>query len=77
MNTPGITGMSGRAYQWTWMVLEEEMFHLICLCAKMGYHPKDWHTYIAIALQKPKRDYSLPHSYRLIQLLEVLSKVLE
>src|SRR5260370_3058578 len=43
----------------------------------MGYHPKDWCTSIAIALQKPKRDYLLPRSYRLIQLLEVLGKVLE
>ena len=53
------------------------MFHLICLCTRMGYHPKEWHTSIAVALQKPKRDYSLPRSYRLIQLLEVLGKVLE
>src|SRR5258705_2447980 len=53
------------------------MFHLICLCTRMGYHPKEWHTSIAVALQKPKRDYSLPRSYHLIQLLEVLGKVLE
>src|SRR5260370_27806345 len=43
----------------------------------MGYHPKDWCTSVAVALQKPKQDYSLPQSYRLIQLLEVLGKVLE
>src|SRR5258708_9973428 len=43
----------------------------------MGYHPKDWQTSIAVTLQKPKRDYSLPRSYQLIQLLEVLRKVLE
>ena len=77
MNAPGITGMSGKAYHWMWVALEEEMHHLIHLCAKMGYHPKDWCTSIAIALQKLKRDYSLPRSYHLIQLLEVLGKVLE
>ena len=79
MNAPGITGMSGRAYCWTWTVLEDKMYHLICLCAKMGYHPKDWHTSIAVILQKPKRDYdySLPQSYQLLQLLKVLGKVLE
>ena len=77
MNAPGITGMTGKAYCWTWMVLEEEMYHLIRLCARMGYHPREWRTSIAVALQKPKRDYSLPRSYRLIQLLEVLGKVLE
>src|SRR5260370_4791398 len=43
----------------------------------MGYHPEDWRTSIAVALQKPKRDYALLCSYRLIQLLEVLGKVLE
>ena len=43
----------------------------------MGYHPKEWCTSIVVTLQKPKRDYSLPRSYRLIQLLEVLGKVLE
>ncbi len=41
MNTPGITSMTGRAYHWTWTVLEEEMYHLIHLCAKMEYHPKE------------------------------------
>ena len=77
MNAPSITGMTGRAYRWAWSVIEEEIFHLIRLCAKMGYHPREWRTSIAVALQKPKRDYSLPRSYRLIQLLEVLGKVLE
>ncbi len=43
----------------------------------MGYHPREWRTSIAVTLQKPKRDYSLPRSYRLIQLLEVLGNVLE
>ena len=60
MNAPGISGMTGKAYRWMWTILEEEMFHLIHLSTKMGYHPKDWWTSVAIALQKPKRDYSLP-----------------
>ena len=77
MNAPGITGMTSRAYHWAWSILEEEIYHLVHLCARMGYHPKDWQTSIAIALQKPKRNYMLPRSYRLIQLLEVLGKVLE
>ncbi len=42
-----------------------------------GYHPKIWCTLIAVALQKPNREYSKPRSYRLIQLLEVLGKTLE
>ena len=77
MNAPGITGMTGKSYCWMWSILEEELYHLIRLCARMGYHPQEWRTSIAVALQKPGRDYSQPHSYRLIQLLEVLGKVLE
>ena len=42
-----------------------------------GYHPKAWRTLIAVAIQKPNRDYSQPRSYRLIQLLEVIGKALE
>src|SRR5260221_2318641 len=77
MNAPSITSMTGKAYHWALSILEEELYHLIQLCAKMGYHPKEWRTSIAVALKKPKRDYSLLRLYRLIQLLEVLGKVLE
>ena len=69
--------LASLAYWWMWTILEEEMFHLIWLCTKMGYHPNDWHTSMVVALQKPKWDYLLPRSYWLIQLLEVLGKVLE
>src|SRR5258708_34935494 len=58
-------------------MLNEVMFHLVRLCADSGYHPKAWRTSIAVTLQKPNRDYSKPHLYRLIQLLKVLGKTLE
>jgi hypothetical protein len=77
LNAPGISGLTGRAWRWTWDVMDDTIYHLIRLCADTGYHPKAWRTSIAVALQKPNRDYSLPRSYRLIQLLEVLGKVLE
>ena len=77
LNAPGISGLTGRAWRWAWSTLHEEMFHLIRLCADSGYHPKIWRTSIAVALQKPNRDYSKPRSYRLVQLLEVLGKTLE
>src|SRR6266571_4879165 len=57
--------------------MENEIYHLLRLCADSGYHPKVWRTAIAVALQKPNRDYALPWSYRLIQLLEVSGKALE
>ena len=77
LNAPGISGLTGRAWRWAWGPLEEEIFHLIRLCADSGYHPKKWRTSIVVALQKPNWDYSKLCSYRLIQLLEVLGKTLE
>src|SRR5260370_28220157 len=77
MNAPGISGLTGRAWRWAWSVIEDVMYHLVRLCADLGYHPKTWRTSIAVALQKLNRDYSKPRSYRLIQLLEVLAKTLE
>jgi hypothetical protein len=51
---------------------------IINSCATIGYHPKIWHTAIAIALAKPgKSNYSDPRAYQLIQLLECIGKVLE
>ncbi len=77
LNAPGISGLTGRAWRWAWSILEDEIFHLIRLCADSGYHLKMWRSAIAVAIQKPNRDYSKPRSYRLIQLLEVLGKTLE
>ncbi len=45
--------------------------------ADLGYHPLTWRTSIMVTIQKPNWDYSLPWSYRLIQLLEVIGKALE
>src|SRR5258708_23777112 len=77
LNAPGISGLTGRAWRWAWDILEDAMFNLVRLCVDSGYHPKIWRMSIAVALQKPNRDYSKPRSYRLIQLLEVLGKTLE
>ena len=77
LNAPRISRLTGRAWRWAWTLLEDEIFHLIRLCADTGYHPKIWRTSIAVALQKPNQDYSKPQSYCLVQLLEVLGKTLE
>ena len=77
LNAPGISGLTGQAWRWGWEVLHEEIFNLLRLAADSGYHPMTWRTSIAVAIQKPNQDYSLPWSYRLIQLLEVIGKALE
>ena len=78
MNTPGISEMTGRSYQWAWEVAEDELFLICSLAVEIGHHPMLFHTSIAIALRKPKKDlYSKPCSYRLMELLEVLGKAIE
>src|SRR5258708_5718062 len=77
LNAPGISRLMGRAWRWAWTILEDTIYNLVRLCADSGYHPKIWRTSIAVALQKPNREYSKPRSYRLIQLLEVLGKTLK
>ena len=40
LNTPGISWLTRRVWRWAWNAMEEEIFHLIRLCADLGYHPK-------------------------------------
>ncbi len=79
LNAPGISGLTRHAWRWGWSILHKEIYHLLRLAADSRYHPSAWQMSIAIAIQKPNRDYdySLPQSYRLIQLLEVIGKALE
>jgi len=47
-------------------------------CLTLEYHPQQWKTAVAVALQKPsKPDYTQPRAYRLITLLECMGKILE
>jgi len=77
LNAPGISGLTGRVWRWGWSILHEEIYHLLRLAADSGHHPAAWRMSIMVAIQKPNCDYSLPQSYRLIQLLEVIGKALE
>jgi Reverse transcriptase (RNA-dependent DNA polymerase) len=77
-NAPGISSLTGKAYCLAWGTAKDEIYWVISTAAETGYHPEKWQTAIAVALCKPnKPDYSQPHAYRLIQLLEVIGKVLE
>jgi hypothetical protein len=45
---------------------------------RAGYYPNKWKEGIGIILLKPnKEDYTVPKAYRIITLLNCLSKVLE
>ena len=77
LNAPSISSLTGRAWHWGWSILHEKIYNLLRLATNSGYHPTTWRTSITVAIQKPNHDYLLPHSYRLIQLLEVIGKALE
>ena len=77
-NAPGISGMTGAAYQQAWKVASEEIFLLLSTAARAGYNPKMFRQSICLVLRKPKKpDYTIPNAYRPTQLLEVLGKALE
>ena len=81
MNTaPGYSQITYRVLKWAWMsnLAQSHILALMDKCLHTGYHPKLWWKAIPVALKKPnKPDYSNPRAYRLITLLECLSKVLE
>jgi hypothetical protein len=53
LNVPGISKMTGRAYQWAWETAANELFLICALPIEIGYHPKPFHTSIAIVLGNP------------------------
>jgi len=64
--------------KWTWPIIQTELTTLIQKCLAREYHPQQWKRAIAVAFRKPnKPDYSKPHTYRLITLLECIGKLLE
>ncbi|GAA5836146.1 hypothetical protein JCM5353_002632 [Sporobolomyces roseus] len=61
-----------------WPDLQHRLSSIFRACLRLGYHPLKWRSYLGIVLRKPQKDnYSLPKSYRLIAILETMSKVLE
>lgn len=74
----GFSQHSYRQVKWAFQTQHDILVALYRRCLYRGYHSKSWQYAIAVALCKPcKPDYSEPHAYRLITLLEYLGKVLE
>ena len=47
-NTPGISRMTGMAYQHAWKVASEEIFLILHTAAEVGYHPEMFRCSICI-----------------------------
>jgi hypothetical protein len=79
-SAPGPSQVSYQVIKWAWTHNQGKhlILTLIRKCLAAGYHPIAWRKATAVALCKPnKPDYSNPHAYRLITLLECLGKLLE
>jgi hypothetical protein len=78
MSVPGISSHGYKLIKWTWEAAPEWFIILFNSCLYAGYHPRDWRkAVIGVVPKLGKLDYSLPKSYRLVALLECLSKLLE
>ncbi|KAF9269285.1 hypothetical protein L218DRAFT_796398, partial [Marasmius fiardii PR-910] len=72
--------ISYQIVKWAWNHPLAKMYiaALLKKCLQAGYYPINWRKAIAVMLWKPgKQDFSKPHSYHLITLLECLGKLLE
>jgi len=77
-STPGQDEISNAVLKKAWPALGPHISALYKHCAAAGWHSTPFHQALLVALPKPgKKDYSSPHSYRLIALLSTLGKKLE
>ena len=61
---------------WQWD--EQRITQLVRACIRLGFHPGIWKTVKGVVIPKPgKPDYSKVRAYRVISLLDVVSKLLE
>ena len=77
-SAPGMSGISYRALKWAWKQAPNYITYILNWSLALGIHFPQWKKAITMVIPKPnKPDYSNPHAYRPIQLLECLSKLLE
>jgi hypothetical protein len=74
----GVDRINFRALQLLWSWDSPQIIALAQQCFRLGIYPRTWKTAKGILLQKAqKADYSLVQSYRVISLLNCLSKVVK
>jgi len=57
---------------------KQRITQLVRACIRLGFHPGIWKTTKEVIIPKPgKPDYSKVHAYRVILLLDIISKLLE
>lgn len=76
----GVNGLSGKVMKVLWEEGwgKEVVKWVVERSLGLGYVPRQFRESIGVVMRKPKKeDYSLPSSYRVINLLDVWSKLLE
>ncbi|KAI3112965.1 hypothetical protein CBS147330_9893 [Penicillium roqueforti] len=75
---PGEDNLPMLVWKKLWKHLKAFIVSIFTVCIELGHHPRQWRSAKIIVLRKPgKPDYSAPGAYRLISLLNILSKLLE
>ena len=75
-----MNGLSGRVMKELWGVEwgKEVIIWVVEKSLSLGYVPRQFRDGVGVVMRKPnKEDYSLPSSYRVINLLDVWGKCLE
>jgi len=76
----GRSGIGGKVLKEAFKVewVREEIREVVKRSLQLGYVAKSWRKSVGIIMRTPnKEDYGSPNSYRIINLLEVLEKVVE
>ena len=77
-SAPGDDRISAGIVKVFWHRDRQRITCLVRVCIRLGYHPQLWKTAKGIVIPKPgKPDNSRVHAYRVISLLDVVSKLVE
>ena len=77
-SAPGPSGITYRALKWAWTTQSEFITYILQWSLELGLHHPDWKHSICVVIPKPgKPSYSSPRSFRPIQLIDCLGKLLE
>jgi len=77
-SAPGDDRISAGIIKVFWEWDSERITQIVRACIRLGHHPELWKTAKGVVIPKPgKPDYAKVRAYRVISLLDVISKLLE
>jgi len=77
-SAPGDDRISAAIVKVFWQWDKQQITQSVRVCIRLGHHPKLWKTAKRVVIPKPgKPDYANVRDYRVISLLDVISKLVE